>query len=251
MKNLNFDTKYLIRWGIPGWVFIMLISLPILFLYHDELLKFKIDISKTLGLFVSLAFFGVTIGYIMQQIHFSNRWSKNKQIIDEAARMINAVEEHVKGVSLYEWGEDHHQDYYVFEYVWHRELLKLKDAQRDYIADRYRHILSTIHSLGTLRVSLVISIVVNFVTLIKYNFDSYFNPTLNPNMYIFNFVIFIIYFGLIGWLFKVVSKGYEHYSANLNAFQGYFLNELINWGTFKENKQQEEKDDEDEIEPSY
>lgn len=69
---MNFDTKYLIRWGIPGWVFIMLISLPILFLYHDELLKFKIDISKTLGLFVSLAFFGVTIGYIMQQIHFSN-----------------------------------------------------------------------------------------------------------------------------------------------------------------------------------
>lgn len=55
---MNFDTKYLIRWGIPGWVFIMLISLPILFLYHDELLKFKIDISKTLGLFVSLAFSG-------------------------------------------------------------------------------------------------------------------------------------------------------------------------------------------------
>lgn len=70
-------------------------------------------------------------------------------------------------------------------------------------------------------------------------------------MYIFNLVIFIIYFGLIGWLFKVVSKGYEHYSANLNGFQGYFLNELINSGTFKENKQQEEKDDEDEIEPSY
>ncbi|MDN4141578.1 hypothetical protein [Bacillus velezensis] len=248
MKNLNFDTKYLIRWGIPGWVFIMLISLPILFLYHNELLKLKIDISKTLGLFVSLAFFGVTIGYIMQQIHFSSRWSKNKQIIDEAARMINAVEEHVKGVSLFEWGENHHQDYYVFEYVWHRGLLRLKDAQRDYVADRYRHILSTIHSLGTLRVSLVISFVINLVTLTKYNFDSYFNSTFNPNMYIFNLVIFIIYHGLIGWLFKVVSKGYEHYSANLNAFQGYFLNELINWGTLKENKQQEE---EEEVEVSY
>lgn len=54
---MNFDTKYLIRWGIPGWVFIMLISLPILFLYHDELLKFKIDISKTLGLFCVISFF--------------------------------------------------------------------------------------------------------------------------------------------------------------------------------------------------
>ncbi|WPF80087.1 hypothetical protein [Bacillus velezensis] len=89
---------------------------------------------------------------------------------------------------------------------------------------------------------------INLVTLTKYNFDSYFNSTLNPNMYIFNLVIFIIYLGLIGWLFKVVSKGYEHYSANLNAFQGYFLNELINWGTLKENKQQEE---EEEVEASY
>lgn len=65
MKNLNFDMKYFIRWGISGWVFIMLISLLILFLYYDELFKFKIDIFKILGFFVLLVFFGVIIGYIM------------------------------------------------------------------------------------------------------------------------------------------------------------------------------------------
>lgn len=43
--------------------------------------------------------------------------------------MINVVEEYVKGVSLYEWGEgDYYKDYYVFEYVWYRGLLKLKDV---------------------------------------------------------------------------------------------------------------------------
>lgn len=70
---MNFDTKYLIRWGIPGWLFLIAIGPYILWGYSD-LLTDTISNKNliVLGTFVTLA--GVPLGYFFNQIHHLIGW---------------------------------------------------------------------------------------------------------------------------------------------------------------------------------
>ncbi|AHC42415.1 MULTISPECIES: BA5345 family protein [Bacillus amyloliquefaciens group] len=226
---MNFDTKYLIRWGIPGWVFMFLIGIPsFLLLIQNELIQIKFDITKILGVIVSLAFLGVTLGYIMQQIYFSFRWSGKKDVIEDAVKLVDDFDKHIKEAGIKEGQRNNVENYYVFEYIWHRELVRLDEDQRNYIAERYRHILSTIHSLGALRISIFLSLIANIILFICFNVKCYFNSLIGVQFYLFSFLSYVLYLLIIGLLLWIVSKGFNHYSSNMNAFQGYFLNELIN-----------------------
>jgi hypothetical protein len=214
--KMNFDTKYLIRWGIPGWVFILFVGTPIIYYEFDEFTKLKLKLTDTLGLLVSLGFFGVTIGYLMHQIYFSFNWtwfSNRRRIIDEAIKLIEKKEEIIDT----HWMENYHRDYYKFEYLWHKQLLKLDQDRRNYITDRYRHLLSTVHSLGALRVSLTISFIYDLI-LITYKWIIVGSKSL----------ILVIYLVMIACLIYCTCKGFKYYSSNLNYFQGYFFNSLLN-----------------------
>jgi hypothetical protein len=66
---LNFETKHVIRWGIPGWVFLLVL---IAYLYLDDSQHFTAfkgkDGFSILGLGAILAGSGVPIGYLIHQI---------------------------------------------------------------------------------------------------------------------------------------------------------------------------------------
>ncbi len=70
---MNFETKYLIRWGIPGWIFLLSLTPYVLILYGEQLTS---TISNNnllvLATFVTLA--GVPLGYFFNQIHHLISW---------------------------------------------------------------------------------------------------------------------------------------------------------------------------------
>lgn len=205
---MNIDTKYLIRWGIPGWVFLMFVGSVLIYYNFSALLKLQVDLSKALGLLVSLSFFGVPIGYLMHQVYFSFHWiSKKNRVFDRAVSLVD----HNDWIKDSRWGKSNKRDYFRFEYLWHVELMKLDTEKRDYIAERYRYLLSTIHGLGALTVSLVFSAVIGGLAALYAN-DWNFN--------LFT-ILFIITAAILAF---VTYKGFKYYSSNLNHFQGYFFN---------------------------
>ncbi|MET3407129.1 hypothetical protein ABIC59_004595 [Priestia aryabhattai] len=70
---MNIDTKYLIRWGIPGWVFILFGYTSYLSIGNNiknSVFTGNSTVTQLLGILVSLGFVGVVFGYLMHQIYF-------------------------------------------------------------------------------------------------------------------------------------------------------------------------------------
>jgi hypothetical protein len=214
---VNFETRYLIRWGIPGWIFLLWLSIYLSIVYFNEfdsiLQKLELDISKFLGVIVSLAFFGVPIGYLLQQIYFFYHWlRRNERSFDKSLAMVKDF------TPPKTWNQDDLNDYFRFEYIWHKELLQIDKDSREYITERYRHFLTTIHGLGALLVSLLFSSAISFIWFLLRICEI-------GNKQIVVFFVVLIFQGFI---FYAVKKSFEYYSKNLIHFQGYFLNALRN-----------------------
>jgi hypothetical protein len=196
---VNFETKYLIRWGIPGWV--LLLSLGIVAALVNDLKLITLiteDPIKLISLIVSMAGIGVPVGYLIHQIYFSFFWVRSKKKGVEA--IISKIEGYVRKY------QDNESEYNYLEYLWQSELSLLAQDKRDYIAERYRHLLSTTHSLGVLFVSLLFSLLFSFV-VVK------------------DIILFVLVSVLVlGFLFL----NYFYYSKATNDFKGLFLNEFIN-----------------------
>lgn len=214
---MNLDEKYFIRWGIPGWVFILFVILIYLALY-PEIISFNPNFLEILGFFVSAGFIGVPIGYLFHQIYFSINWLTGSRTFENSIDLIEK-KELIKGCC---WGKNSFEDYYRFEYFWERELLKISSDKRDYIVERYRYFLNTKHALGALCISLVSTLLFFIVMLI------YFEPKIKTPFLLSILIIFIFF------LLVAVFKGFKYYSKNLEHFQGYLLNDLLN-GEFVEN----------------
>ncbi len=212
--KVNVETKYLIRWGIPGWVFILLLSLMTYLVFHPQISLKEVNLVDVLGLLVSAGFVGVPIGYLFHQLYFSYNWLGKNRIFDAAVKLVDDQTK-IKGPG---WGMNGHIDYYKFEHIWQKELLKIADDKRNYLAERYRHLLTTIHGLGALWVSLASSLGINLIISI-YHFREIEKMSLS-------LLILLALFN--GYLLLAVHKGFNYYSSNLNHFQGYFLNAFFN-----------------------
>lgn len=80
---MNIDTKYLIRWGVPGWI---LISVVITYLLSISLVSFEVMSVMSpslLAVGALLTVLGVPLGYLLNQLHhfltwviFPGNWSK-------------------------------------------------------------------------------------------------------------------------------------------------------------------------------
>jgi hypothetical protein len=212
---MNIETKYLIRWGIPGWVFILLVSIMGYLIFHPNIKLNNVDLVDILGLLVSAGFVGVPIGYLFHQLYFSYNWLGKGRVFDKAVELVDDKDK-IKGPC---WGQNGHIDYYRFEHVWQKELIKLaSDEKRLYLSERYRHLLTTIHGLGALWVALALSLGINVVFSL-YHFDDIQKM---PLLFLIGLALFN------GYLLLAVQKGFVYYSANLNYFQGYFLNAFFN-----------------------
>jgi hypothetical protein len=212
---MNIETKYFLRWGIPGWVFILLVSIMGYLIFHTNIKMDEVNLIDFLGLLVSAGFVGVPVGYLFHQIYFSYNWLGNGRIFDKAVELVEDKEK-IKGNC---WGQNGHLDYFRLEHVWQKELVKLQsDEKRTYLTERYRHLLTTIHGLGALWVALALSLGINVLFSI-YHFNNIGKMSL---FFLGVLALFNLY------LLIAVQKGFVYYSDNLNYFQGHFLNAFFN-----------------------
>lgn len=219
---MNFDSKYLIRWGIPGAVFMVFIAGMYLSFNMPKFQFKQVDIAAIVSSIVIMTFLSVTIGYLLHQIYFSINWSgkntKQNRIIDEAMSLIRNADS-IKTYNNHQWGDNYHKDYYVFEFFWHKFLLDTETEERNYISERYSHMLSTVHGLGALKIAFLTALLINLLT-----FFVYFDGDAKISMYVVPVIILIINIAF----YIVIAKGFKYYSANLNHYQGSFLNEYLN-----------------------
>lgn len=212
---MKFETKYLIRWGIPGWVLIFWIFYHILFLKEINPLDSNlVNITKGLTLFISLAALGVPLGYLLHQIYFGIIWvfNRNRKFAKDFAEGLGD-----KFNEPTNWGQNRAEAYYEIEYIWHSMLLdREKEEERTYLEGRYRYLLSTIHGLGSLFVSSAISLVI-CIPLAMTLYDKNISMTLY-------FIIGLI-FQLAIFIFSMGN--YNYYSNNLKAFQIKMLKKYL------------------------
>ncbi|PEP74099.1 hypothetical protein COL32_08890 [Bacillus pseudomycoides] len=204
---MKFETKYLIRWGIPGWVFIMWILFALIIVNPSLVQNLVLnDLVKSLGILVTLASIGVPIGYLISQSYFAIKWVLRKDL------KINSITDKVENFPYTEtWGQDEKEDYFFLEYVWQSKLSGMVVEKRDYIVGRYSHLLRTTHGIGTLLYSSILSLAV-ILLVFKLKFELYY----------------LIFIGVQCSLIWLMWKNYIYHSENVKRFQGYFLNEILN-----------------------
>ncbi|MEK4566053.1 hypothetical protein MKX54_15405 [Alkalihalobacillus sp. FSL R5-0424] len=195
---MSFETKYLIRWGIPGWTFITLLSL--LMILND--VSFSVDIESTTNLLSItgvLTVLGVPLGYLFHQIYFAFSWVFLGNFKDVTKETTEHFSNEIKKIFS--------GDYFKVEMAWHAILLDIEETEkRDYIVDRYRHLLSNVHSLGVLS---LVFIIFNILTIVMLLINSNYQN-----------LIFL----LVGLLLNVSSMiNYRYYSKNKNFFMGNIM----------------------------
>lgn len=135
--NMNFDTKYLIRWGIPGWIFILIISLYFFF-FADESTLTKFTDKNVFFVGVTFALIGIPLGYVFNQLHMYFDWVVRKNWDDFFQHEINIDEYFVDGKGY---------------------------------PERYRYLLTKKHEVGSVLVAFMLStIIVLFLNITHKNY---------------------------------------------------------------------------------
>jgi hypothetical protein len=214
--KMKFESKYLIRWGIPGWVFILWMSFIILYAYPDYATKlFEHDPTKLLGIFVTFIGLGVPVGYLIHQIYFSLMWYiKNKELHGILKHIQKSKKENMSVDEV----TDHHERYFLIEHKWHMEMAMLNKDSRNYLNERFSYLLSTTHGFGVLSVSLSLSALITLIYIVAGKCTG---------ILILIFVIQIV-------LSALSFGNYNYYSKNSMAYQGRVLNELLDNDDIKE-----------------
>ncbi|OCA84497.1 hypothetical protein A8F94_17540 [Bacillus sp. FJAT-27225] len=138
---MNFETKYLIRWGIPGWIMIMALTPYLYFTFIDLI---KDDVSKPSELLAAgavVTVLGVPLGYLLNQLHHSLTW-----VIPRIGKWDKYFSEEIK----------------IDEYLMSID----KGNERK---ERYRYLLSRKHELGGITMSLGLSALIIGLTNFQIN----------------------------------------------------------------------------------
>jgi hypothetical protein len=211
---MNFETKYLIRWGIPGWVLIMILG-PFLFFNFKEIS----DVTKTTNFVALVAFLtviGVPLGYLLNQIHHSLTWVLAR--VNPIRWGINKLPKK-RGIPYESWEEYFTKELILDKYFFKDDIgMKLKE--------RYQYLLSRKHELGGLTISLGVSwIVILIINIIKINMFWQW-----------------LYFVLIFLLFFLILFSRNYSSRNIDAYFKEYLKEASNYNY--DNTDKKEKKDE-------
>jgi hypothetical protein len=158
---MNFDTKHLVRWGIPGWIMIMVI-VPFFYFNFDEIRKLFLTINLlAVGAFLTVT--GVPLGYLLNQIHHSLFWVIPKLF--------------TKG-----WKK------YFIQEIRLDEIFIESGTKGEKMQQRYSYLLSRKHELGGVSVSLGLC----FITLLIYNLLNRDNENWCWIYLIVVFILFVI-----------------------------------------------------------
>lgn len=203
---MNFQVKYLIRWGIPGWIVLFLLVVLIYVSAPESSVEVLLSNPlQNLGLLVGLSGIGIPIGHLIYQIYFGMEWVTKKYL------RINLITDQIEGYKRKH--KDDTDEYMYLEYVWQSALCTLDKDQRDYLSQRYSHMLSTKHSLGALIIGISIGGILS-IFIVKS-----LGLTVNALYYILGAEIMFLLLLLLN---------YRYYSDITMKFQGYFINQIIN-----------------------
>lgn len=175
---MNFDTRYLIRWGIPGWIFI--ITLGVYFLLERgekniyELLSENATDLLAVSAFVLVI--GIPIGYILNQLHHVWIW-------------VLKVD---------------HKKYFDLEIEIFRLFLNSERGER--IEERYKYLLTRIHELGGIKFALVGALIIMILNFICSLLHKDFN------------LLSLIYIGVNIFVCYFIKLSRDYFQKNLEAF---------------------------------
>jgi hypothetical protein len=203
-NKMNFDTRYLIRWGIPGWIFIIFSS--VYFLLRD--FKGMINLLPTgsgtsiVAAGAILTVLGIPIGYLFNQIHHTLTfvvliWIK--KVIDY--KWIRWLK-----LEIPEW--DH---YFKFEskfedYLYTHDNEK-KESSGEKIHERYKYLLSRIHEIGGICFAIIFSEIIVII------WESDNGIALSLEVWIYHIFIIVVFW--IMWIDR------SYYKRNIEVFINY------------------------------
>lgn len=219
---MTFETKYLIRWGIPGWVLIFWILYYYFALLHINPADITIkDGSKVVTSIIALTALGVPVGYLLHQTYFLVMWIfgfGRRAFLDISVNRIKNFPYEIDKQGNKVWGHDVNNDYFHLEYIWHVVIIELGDAAGSYWEARYRHLLNTIHGLGALMSSLFVS------SIISYGFIN-----VNSISFIDALKSYYVCMGFLiqGVLMFSVLLNFIYYSRNLSVLQYKVMNDYF------------------------
>ncbi|MBG9756067.1 hypothetical protein J2B92_12345 [Lysinibacillus sphaericus] len=174
---MNFDTKYLIRWGIPGWIFTLTI-LPYLTVMYSDFLPQEFIEKNIFVVGASVTLIGVPVGYFLNQVQFLITWVIPKSFDNS-------------------WGTYFDSEFKVNS--------RFKENQE--FKERYRFLLAKKHEVGSILSGFGLSTLIIFLINI-------FHLTFEIFNWVYFFIVLLLFGGWI-WLFIYASKNILHYSKKI------------------------------------
>jgi hypothetical protein len=239
---MNFEAKDLIKWGIPGWIFITGVMGFIVGIDYSVLKNLK-DYN-ILSVVLASVGLGVPIGYVFHQTYFFFNWiidvRKEERFRKHYEPILTIIEEkniklvHKKPVQETESTDKTYEEkplkgqdaYFKIEALWHHMLSDftndIEEKQRQYIAQRYEYYLRKIHSLGVLTysfINLLVFYVIIIVCIKIFNIEIFNIRRIGPAD-CFGIVVLGISIILLAF---ASYKTYRYYSSNLVFFQAEMM----------------------------
>ncbi|MED4126325.1 hypothetical protein P4641_20475 [Halalkalibacterium halodurans] len=220
---INFESKYLIRLGIPGWIMMLVMAFNYIVINDKYIDLSEINIANLAGLTIIFLGVGIPIGQLIYQIYFLFLWIYRNlldrftllliKIIIWFLRRVKLEEKSVKAKHFIDfYNTTNNESYFELEYRWHSTLSKLKNKERlQYVSERYQHLLGRVHELGALLTVLFFTAIIQWGMAINYS-----SQTLETSAKIL-FILTII-----------SCLNYWYFDRNVNYFRKRFLEEMTN-----------------------
>lgn len=202
---MKFSTKHLIKWGIPGWIWILYLLATLFTFRQEKIMNLLTSYNNILGNALLFTVAGILIGYFIYLIYFVIEWvtGGNKEI----KYTLDILKKN--DIKL---PDNQGEIYYYVEYLWQSNLIKLDEYKMNYIANRYSHMLSKKHELGSIWVSAIWCTPFSFYFIFP-NWEGFIS--LGPIF--FNFFFYLL-----------AHRSYRYYSRNVDHFMGNMFNEMLN-----------------------
>ncbi|MCP3741449.1 hypothetical protein [Rossellomorea sp. BNER] len=206
---MNFETRYLVRWGIPGWIFIILLSLY--FLIRD-IESFTHSMPQGNGSTIVatgaiLAVIGIPIGYLFNQLHHTLTFVLTRKFHG------------YKGWDEYFSFEARFENYFfTYEVQRDNEDSEQKTGIGEKILERYKYLLSRIHEIGSICFAIIFSEV--FLTY----WETFIGGKINLTIIIYHIVIICLLVLLLidRCYFKRNLEVFVNYHSNIAGLKKYY-----------------------------
>ncbi|MBM7694014.1 hypothetical protein JOC77_003458 [Peribacillus deserti] len=191
---MNFDTKHLVRWGIPGWIMIMMLGPFISFAFEG--LSNILTSKNTVAIGAFLTLIGVPLGYLLNQIHHSLFWVLPRR------KLLRKIDRFRKKGS---WNQYFINEINIDEIFFFDEIGKKKK-------ERYQYLLSRKHELGGVTVSLGITALI----ILSVNLGRHLHEVWSWSYFVVVFILCLLLWNSRNYSSSNIQIYYDHYLIESN-----------------------------------